>query len=551
MTLLHSKYSSAINLAEKFYQKNNFTASKKIYQKLHKADLTNILFLEKLARICVHLNQYEEAVAYFSSLERLSPNNVLFICNFAYALDKIGQFELALQVLNRAKEVDPEEISIYLNQTVSFCNLKKYDLAKESALKALKIQPLSAITINNLGSVLQKLGDYESAKIAFETAVSIDSKYMDARINLAAVNIQTANYDQALILLESELKKVDPISPSAKFLRVKLAYEYLRCGRLSEGWKCYELALDKEIPFENSRHPKRTFKKPKWNGENIKEKIILIWGEQGIGDEIIFATCIKDLINEGCQIIIECQKRLVNPFSRSFSNIKVRESSHITISPFLALNDDYDYHLPIGSLMSFYRNNINDFDQSTPYMLIDNSVANEFETRLINSNKKYRVGISWRSGLMNAERNSSYTSLLDWGPIFNFKNIEFINLQYGECESELKTVEEKFNINILRWTDLDLKDDIDSTLSLISRLDLVVTVGNAVFSMAASVGVKVLLLLPRKTYNQFGTSRFPFFPNIEVFSPLESNIQAEALQYIAQRIEEILNPSKDEAEFSN
>ena len=547
----HSKFISDINLAEILYKKNDFKASKKIYQKLLKNDLENIFFLEKIAGICIRLNQYEEATAYFSTLERLAPNNVLFVCNFAYALDKIGQFDLAIKVLNRAKEIDSSEISIYLNQTVSFCNLKKFDLAKESALHALKLEPLSAITLNNFGAVMQKLGDNASAKAAFETAASIDNSYMEAKINLAAVNILTKEYDKALFLLESELGRVDPESSTAKFLKVKLAYEYLRCGRLTEGWKCYEFALDREIPFENSRWPKRSFNKPKWVGQNIKGKTILIWGEQGIGDEIIFATCIKDLINEGCEIIIECQKRLVDSFARSFKNVKVRESDFSIISPFSSPNNDYDYHLPIASLMSFYRNNIHDFVNSAPYMIVNKNWAEEFENRLTISNKKYRIGICWRSGIINPERNPNNTSLLDWGSIFNLNNFEFVNLQYGECELELKAAEERFNINILRWSDLNLKDDIDKTLSLISRLDFVISIGSAVFSMAASVGVKVFVLLPQKTWDQFGTNYYPFFPNVEVFSPLKSDIQAEALEYVTQRIEEITSPPEDELQPKN
>ena len=176
---------------------------------------------------------------------------------------------------------------------------------------------------------------------------------------------------------------------------------------------------------------------------------------------------------------------------------------------------------------------------------------NEFENRLTVSNKKYRVGICWRSGIINPERNPNNTSLLDWGSIFNLKNFEFVNLQYGECELELKAAEERFDINILRWSDLNLKDDIDKTLSLISRLDFVISIGSAVFSMAASVGVKVFVLLPRKTWDQFGTSYYPFFPNVEVFSPLQSDIQAEALKYVAERIEEMTSQPEDELQLKN
>lgn len=526
-----AKIESQLQIAENYLNKNKLIEAKNIYLKILNVNQNNHLILEKIADICIQQQKYDEACVYFSKLERLDGNNVFHLTNFAFSLDKIGQFNLALQVLERAKEVNPNELNIYLNETVTLCNLKRFEDARSSALHALKIQPYSAISFNNLGSVFQKLGDLDSAKIAFSAAVDIDPKYMDARINLAGLYEKYFQYENSKLEYEKILQDYPLLDKSTEnLIKVKLAYEYLRVGYLKKGWEYYELALGKEIPFENSRNPKRTFKKPKWCGESLTNKTILVWGEQGIGDEIIFATCINDLQKISANIIIECDPRLVVVFHRSFPNSIVRATSYSNDYTLLSTHDDFDYHIPIGSLMQHFRKYIEDFNQSQAYMLVCHKQAKIFEDRLQKAGvNKFRVGISWRSGLLQAERNINYTSILDWGPIFSLTNIDFINLQYGDCETELKIAEEKFGITIIRWTDLDLKNDIDATLSLISRLDYVITIGNAVSSMSAAVGVPTLVASQKDSWDQFGTMYYPSFPSMHLFPAGESRIQAESL----------------------
>lgn len=536
-----SKIENQIRKAQSLILKNDLGAAKLIYLKILNLNLKNKFILEKLADICIRLSQYEEACEYFSILERLDASNVLHLTNLAFTLDKLGQFNLALQALNRAKQVNSNEVCIYLNETVTLCNLKLYEKARDSALAALKIEPYSAISFNNLGAVFQKLGDNASAEVAFSAASEIDPTYLDPIINLAGLYVAHQDYEKARLEFERILTNFPNLdSSTVNLIKVKLAYEYLRIGDLSNGWQCFELAFDKDIPFENSRNPKRTFLRPKWNGESLINKTILVWGEQGLGDEIAFATCLNDLLNTGAKVIVECDPRLVECFSRSFPLAKVRSTSYNNDHTLLATYDDFDYHIPLGSLMYHFRKKIDDFKLSQPYLLVSKSKALIYEDRLNKIEKnKFRIGISWRSGILQAERNNNYTSILDWESIFKLHNIELINLQYGECELELLQAENKFNKKVIRWADLDLKNDIDATLALISRLDYVISIGNAVALMAAAVGVPTLLACQSDQWDQFGTNYYPLFPTVKLFPTGKNEAQAKSLYDISAFISNI------------
>ena len=120
----------------------------------------------------------------------------------------------------------------------------------------------------------------------------------------------------------------------------------------------------------------------------------------------------------------------------------------------------------------------------------------KFEERLAPYKDDYRlVGICWRSGKLDPVRNLSYTMLDEWGEVLQTQGFKFVNLQYGECEAELKEAEEKYGIEILRWPDLNLRNDLDDIFALMACLDAVASVQTAVLTMAGcagapSVGVK-------------------------------------------------------------
>jgi hypothetical protein len=132
---------------------------------------------------------------------------------------------------------------------------------------------------------------------------------------------------------------------------------------------------------------------------------LLVWGEQGIGDELLFLTCLADLNSIDGYILVECESRLVSALSRSFPNIIFRPSSYHPTLGLPAVFNDYNLHIPMGGLMEIFRNDISDFERSKPYIIVDSKIAHDFEDRLstiCGSHK--RIGICWRSGQLSAQR---------------------------------------------------------------------------------------------------------------------------------------------------
>ena len=143
--------------------------------------------------------------------------------------------------------------------------------------------------------------------------------------------------------------------------------------------------------------------------------------------------------------------------------------------------------------------------------MVDPARAKDIEARLAPYEDKLLIGICWRSGVFSIQRNMNYTHLSDWKELLIKENIQFVNLQYGDCETELTEVEQALGVSILRWPDIDLKNDLESLIALIQQLECVITVGTAVSSLAAATGVTTFLL-SKKVWLMLGEeSRYPWF----------------------------------------
>jgi tetratricopeptide (TPR) repeat protein len=526
----HNRLELVLSRAVNAHFKGDLQAAKNGYLKVLAKNPKRIDLLNNTAKVCAQLHQYGEATSYMRKVLELSPNDDTALVNCAFMEQRLGALDSAEEKLLKAIEINPKNFEAFASLTALLSAKNEPQKALKSATAAMTLDPASAKASNNLGTVLQKLGDTAAAKISFETALILDPNFEEALFNLATLESFSGNTHKAIELFEAALKNITrqefDTSPRIKYA---LSYEYLRIGRLGDGWDNYDYGFHPMVPFEYRRAPNRTFPAPLWKGEDLIGKRLLVWGEQGIGDELLFMSCLPDLAAKGGTVIIECEYRLVQQVARSFPSFIVRAHNYkqnIGLTPFF---EDYDYHVPMGSLMRIYRRKLADFQRSGPYLIVNSEKAMGFETRLsAASTARKRVGICWRSGKLDGERNISYTSLIDWGSIFSVPDCDFINLQYGECEQELAEAESKFGIRILRWSDIDLKNDFDSTLSLISRLDVVVTVATAVSPMAAAIGVRVLLL-SGKGWPNLGTDHYPFFPTIQCIFPPEGSIIAECL----------------------
>ena len=255
-----------------------------------------------------------------------------------------------------------------------------------------------------------------------------------------------------------------------------------------------------------------------WDGKNLNGKTLMIWREQGLGDEILFMSIINDVIKYvGNNIILETDHRLVNIIQRTFPDILVRKQTFSIHPPLHTVKTDFDFHIPMGELMRFYRSDINQFNQSKPYIKVNDIFKDKFNERLLDYKDKIKIGICWRSGTMDPIRNLDSYSIDKLEVLFNQKEFVFVNLQYDDCEDELLFAEEKFNIKIIRWGDIDLKNDLDDVFALMSELDYVVTVGTAVYEMSGAVGTKTFVPCLKHSWHDLGHNIYPWFNNVKLF----------------------------------
>ena len=189
----------------------------------------------------------------------------------------------------------------------------------------------------------------------------------------------------------------------------------------------------------------------------------------------------------------------------------------------------FDFQCAVGSLPRLFRRDIKSFEREIIPLKINESAIQDFQARLSKYSAKKLIGICWRSGIFSIARNLNYTALVDWQELLTQSDFHFVNLQYGDCENELLEIENILGINIIRWQDLDLKNDLENLFGLIKNLDAVVTVGTAVSSIAASCNVPTYLLMKPSWLMLGQKDHYPWFRSV---TPLVAENDA----HIAEKI---------------
>ena len=260
-----------------------------------------------------------------------------------------------------------------------------------------------------------------------------------------------------------------------------LSFALLNYGSYQEGLDEYEWRWKTDKFLTTYRH----FSQPLWNKDiSLNDKTILIWCEQGVGDTINWSSCISYIASKAKHCILECQEKLVPLLERSFPNIEVKAEDRNLDTE----RNDFDFHLPIGSL---YKNLSLDIFQKTKVdaYLVPNPDRIKYWRKKLNSiGKGPTIGINWKSVFMSPERIPNYTSIFDWSPLLTIPNITFINLQPRDFEADLNKIKNKFGVEVYNFNELDHFDNIDDLAALCSALDMVVSTKTTVPLISAGVG---------------------------------------------------------------
>jgi tetratricopeptide (TPR) repeat protein len=471
----------------------------------------------------------------FAKWASVTPDNPEPWTNLGLCLSRQKKFKDARDVLEYALQLKSDYLPAMNNLGEVYQELGEHDLQMKNCLQAVSKHPNSALAFNNLGSAFVEMGMFDEARHAFEKCLMLDPSSFVARFNLAKEASQSGQGQLAIQHLENlKANNAARNQREADMLDLQLGIEYLISGRIKEGWSLYEKGFSPAIPASLARGPQRQFSVPMWDGQSLSPgERLMIWREQGVGDEIRFAALIP-LLPQSVRnnLTLECDHRLVNLFARSMPEVRVRSESQ-------AMND-FDYHLPIGSLPRLLMRSVDVLRDAPPFLHPDPADVAKFADRLAEHRGKKLIGICWRSHKLSATRNKKYTVLNEWRGILSIPGMVFVNLQYGECEEEIKQIESELGIRILRWPDLDLMNDFSGVAALMKNLDLVISISSAVVPLAGAISAPTICMTYQNWVLLGEKNTYPWFPSVTPVALAYSDAMAAALPQVEESLKGLM-----------
>ncbi len=281
---------------------------------------------------------------------------------------------------------------------------------------------------------------------------------------------------------------------------------------------------------------------PRWSGEPLVDAVLLVHGEQGVGDEILFATCYEHLLDRAAHCVLICDPRLAPLFRRSFPEADVigyeRRKDHQPAP----LSRTVDWQVPAGSVPRFFRRRADDFPRRRQFLHTDPQLAQEWRNRLAALGGAMRVGISSRAGGQPAEHHRRSTNLADWQPLLAVPGVRWINLQYGDTSQECAWAKTELGITIHDWADGDPLIDLDGFAARLAALDLVISVGNATVHLAGALGVTTWAILPQTPNWRWGLQgeQSLWYASVRLVRQAAEGLWEPVFQKVAQDLQALL-----------
>jgi Tfp pilus assembly protein PilF len=398
---------------------------------------------ENLQRVMLYWERSEldKAMDLLKKEMQRSPDDPRCISLAAHIYEKAGNTPVAYNLFKQATVLQPTEASHWLNYGRCAQDLWRSQEAERAYTRALSQTTRDSTRVfiyGNLGTMFIDNGDYKGAEKWVNAALKIDPQSKGALSNKGF--IQLANSEWA------------------------------------EGWKNYGNNIGTD-----ARRRIEYCKEDMWDGRDCDT--LVLYGEQGLGDEICFASMIEDVSKKCRKLIIDCDHRLENLYKRSFPMATIYGTRHVKSN--LAWKEDdqaVDYSLPIGQAAQFVRTDVKDCPQ-TPYLFADPERVAMWKA-LWKTKGKPVIGIAWSGGIYRTASDTRLAPLSEWGDLLSI-DAHFVSLQYKGDDKHPKVHEYPYATRT---------KDYDDTAALVASLDMVVAVPTTVVHLAGALGTKVIAM---------------------------------------------------------
>jgi len=398
------------------------------------------------------------AIAAFKKMTTHCPNEARGFFNLGRCLAEAKEDDAAKAELEHALKLVPDYVDALITLAKIYADTWQFQAAIPILQHALEKQPLNFLGWANLGTYLAALDNDQSAISAYDRALEINPDYADATVNRGLI--------------------------------------HLAQGRLAEGWRGY--ASEVRVKAHGTAFKIPQFSSPPWSGQPLHGKSIFIWAEQGLGDQILYASMIPEIMKQARRCVLVCAERLVVLFQRSFPGTKIIPMNENWRT---ALGDEtFDYHSSLVDLGRWCRASFGSFPNRTAYLIPDQQAVANFRATYQRqfSQAQLFIGFSWRSFAPHTGIGKA-VDFETWRPFFENPACQPISLQYGPSEviaTDLQHFREIFGREPYIDPTADPSGDLDLQASQIQALDLVCGASNTAIHVAGALGTPTLAAIP-------------------------------------------------------
>ena len=465
---------------------------------------------------------FGQALQAYEAALKLLPNETDVAHDLGRLAQQLGYLDIAEKLLLKYLAVEPGHVEATNNLACVQRDQKRYGDAVETLRALLGVEPESPVLWNTLGTVLSDQGDMVTALTFFEEALRHDPGFAKARYN-------RANARQPLGDALGALEDLDAALPGAEnpyeraMMNMARAMLLMTLGRIPEGFEAYEVRLDPQMPDAM----RVAVEAPRWDPTTpLTGRRLLIVGEQGIADEMVFGSTIGDAIEAvgpGGQVFVAVEPRLVGLFQRAFPTAIVGGHRAVKLEgritryvPFVEeLTDKPDCWVPMASLLAVFRASVDTFPDRRGYLVADPDKVAHWKAELEKLGPGLKVGLHWKSLVLTGSRARYFSSFERWKPVLTTPGAVMVNLQCGDVADDLEAAEAA---GVTIWTPpINLKDDLEDVAALSVALDLVIGPGIAGTNLAATVGGTVWMITAPDDWHYLATDKYPFYPHLRFF----------------------------------
>lgn len=414
-----------------------------------------------------------------------------------------GDSAAAMTAAQRAVALDGRLVAAHNTLGNALLRTGQAREAVASYRRALSLAADHPETLNNLGSALHTLSNLAEAERALRQALIARPHYAAAAANLALVLRDQGRLEDALAACDQALSQASD-NPTWRANRATLL---LQLGRFEEGWAEYEHRWQ----VEGFTKDPIVLPEPRWQGDALDGRTLLLQGEQGLGSMIQFARYAPLIAARGGTVVLQCPQPLKRLFASSFAAPAGRVASVIAKDEALP---GFDVHAPLMSLPYLCRTTLASIPANVPYLRTEPALIDAWKERLgdVAGPGRRRIGLVWAGNPSHANdhnRSMPATALL---PLFAVPDTRFYALQVGSPQPP----------PLLAAGLIDLApalSDFAETAAALANLDLIISVDTAVAHLAGALARPVWLLTPPIPEWRWliGRDDSPWYPTMRLF----------------------------------